>query len=115
MGEFGIELPRGWRTMLAKAVAALDQADSAAPALLQPQLHRQLAEVRSLTEQMAEVERQIASWKRGQEECERIAAIPGVGLLTATAAAHAPIFLLRRLDPISSRSSRQSMKARSAG
>ncbi len=86
MGEFGIELPRGWRTMLAKAVAALDQADSAVPALLQPQLHRQLAEVRSLTEQMAEVERQIASWKRGQEECERIAAIPGVGLLTATAA-----------------------------
>jgi transposase len=86
MGEFGIELPRGWRTMLPKAAAVLDQADSAVPALLQPLLYRQLEEVRGLTKDMIEVERQIASWKRRQEECERIAAIPGVGLLTATAA-----------------------------
>jgi transposase len=82
MGEFGVELPKGWRTMLPQAATAVDQV----PALLQPQLQRQLKEVRSLTEQMIEVERQIASWKRRRDECERIAAIPGVGLLTATAA-----------------------------
>lgn len=86
MGEFGIALPKGWRTMLPQAAGLLDQADSAVPALLRPQLQRQLKEVRDLTEQMAEVERQIASWQRRQEKCERIAAIPGVGLLTATAA-----------------------------
>jgi len=86
MGEFGVELPRGWRTMLPKAAAALDAAQSPVPALLQPQLRHQLDEVRSLTEQMAQVERQIMAWKRCQEDCERIAAIPGVGLLTATAA-----------------------------
>jgi transposase len=86
MGEFGIALPKGWRTMLPQAAAVLDQTDSPVPALLRPQLQRQLKEVRDLAEQMAEVERQIASWKRRQDECERIAAIPGVGLLTATAA-----------------------------
>ena len=86
MGEFGVELPRGWRTMLPKAGAALDQSNSPVPALLQPQLRRQLEEVRSLTQQITQVERQIASWKRRHEDCERIAAIPGVGLLTATAA-----------------------------
>jgi len=86
MGEFGIELPRGWRKMLPQAAAALEATNSAVPALLQPQLRRQLEEVRSLTEQMVGVERQIAAWKRRQDECERIAAIPGVGLLTATAA-----------------------------
>lgn len=86
MGEFGIELAKGWRTMLPKAAAELERADSAVPTLLRPQLQRQVKEVRSLTEQMTEVERQIASWKRGQEGCERIAAIPGIGLLTATAA-----------------------------
>jgi transposase len=86
MGEFGIELPKGWRTMLPKAAVALDLVDSAVPALLRPQLQRQLKEVRDLTEQMAEVERQIAAWNRGQAQCARIAAIPGVGLLTATAA-----------------------------
>jgi transposase len=82
MGEFGIELPRGWRTMLPQAAAALDRV----PDLLRAQLGRQLQEVRRLTEQMTEVEHQISSWKRRQADCERIAAIPGVGLLTATAA-----------------------------
>src|SRR5271165_230656 len=48
MGEFGIELSKGWRTMLPKAAAELDRADSAVPALLQPQLQRQLKEVRNL-------------------------------------------------------------------
>ena len=86
MGEFGIELPKGWRRMLPLAAAALEPAASAVPTLLQPQLRRQLEEVRRLGEQMTEVERQIASWQRRQEECERVAAIPGVGLLTATAA-----------------------------
>jgi transposase len=86
MGEFGIALPRGWRTMLPQAAALLDQADSAVPALLRPQLQRQLAEVRDLTEQMAEVERQLGSWQRRQPECQRIAAVRGVGPLTATAA-----------------------------
>jgi transposase len=86
MGEFGIALPKGWRTMLSEAAAALAQPESAVPALLRPQLQRQLGEVRRLTDQMTEVERQIASWNRRQQDCERIAAIPGVGLLTATAA-----------------------------
>jgi len=86
MGEFGTALSKGWRTMLPQAAAVLGQADSGVPALLRAQLRRQLEEVRRLTEQMAEVECQIASWNRRQEECERIAAIPGVGLLTATAA-----------------------------
>lgn len=86
MGEFGVELPKGWRGMLPKAVAALDDATSSMPELLRGQLRRQIDEIRSLTEQMAEVERRIASWQRRQADCERIAAIPGVGLLTATAA-----------------------------
>jgi len=90
MGEFGVELPKGWRGMLPKAVVALDDATSSIPALLRGQLRRQIEGIRSLTEQMAEVERQIASWQRRQADCERIAAIPGVGLLTATAGRFAP-------------------------
>lgn len=86
LGEFGVDLPKGWRTMLPKSVPALDQADSTVPAPQQPQLRRHLEEVRGSTAQIAEVEHQIASWKRRQEDCERIAAMPGVGLLTATAA-----------------------------
>jgi transposase len=86
MGEFGVELPRGWRTMLPQAATALDSASSPVPALLQPQLHFQLMEIRSLTARITEVEGRISAWMRRREDCERIAAIPGVGLLTATAA-----------------------------
>jgi transposase len=86
MGEFGVELPRGWRGMLPKAVVALEEASSSVPALLRPQLRRQIEEIHALTGQIKDVEHQLASWQRRQDDCERIAAIPGVGLLTATAA-----------------------------
>jgi transposase len=86
MGEFGVELPRGWRTMLPQAATALDSESSLVPALLEPQLRFQLMEIRSLTARITEVEGRISAWMRQREDCERIAAIPGVGLLTATAA-----------------------------
>ena len=86
MGEFGVELPKGWRGMLPKAAAALEDASSRVPALLRPQLRRQIEEIHGLTAQIEDVEQQLASWRRRQDDCERIAAIPGVGLLTATAA-----------------------------
>lgn len=86
MGEFGIELAKGWRKMLPTAAAALDDATSTVPALLRPQLRRQLEEIHALAAQITDVERQIASWQRQHDGCERIASIPGVGLLTATAA-----------------------------
>jgi len=85
MGEYGIDLPKGWRTMLPKAAAALDDDGSSVPAILRPQLREQLDEVRELTEKIDSVEAQLSAWKRREEDCMRIAAIPGVGLLTATA------------------------------
>jgi transposase len=36
-------------------------------------------------EQIKEVEQQLRCWQRRAEECQRVAEIPGVGLLTATA------------------------------
>lgn len=39
-----------------------------------------------MSEQIKILERQIASWQRRAEDCQRIAEIPGVGLLTAAAA-----------------------------
>ena len=86
MAEFGVCLPRGWRGMLPKAVAALAEGSSPIPGVLRAELQRQIERIKVLSAEMANVERQIASWKRQEVECERIAAIPGVGLLTATAA-----------------------------
>lgn len=82
--EFGIVVPLGWRTLLREAGVRLGDAGEV-PELLRSELQRQLEGVRALTERIQEVERQLSGWQRRESECARIAAIPGVGALTATA------------------------------
>jgi transposase len=53
--------------------------------LVRRELVTQLDGLRALTDRVTELERQIASWQRQETECQRLASIPGVGLLTATA------------------------------
>jgi transposase len=84
--EFGVVVPKGWRALLAQAVPLLaDETRCAVPELVRGQLLTQLEGVRALTTRVTELERQIASWQRRESECRRIAAVPGVGKLTATA------------------------------
>jgi len=87
MGEYGIALPRGWAVMLKQALEVLGGSEgNPIPALLRPGLIEQIQQIRALSEQIKTLERQIGAWQRRAEDCQRIAAIPGVGLLTATAA-----------------------------
>ena len=84
--EFGVVAPKGWRALLAQAAPILaDETHCAVPALLRGELLRQLEGLRALTSRIAELERQIGSWQRRELECQRLAEIPGVGRLTATA------------------------------
>jgi transposase len=55
------------------------------PQLVRRELRAQLDGLRTLTARIAELERQIGSWQRRESECQRIAEVPGVGRLTATA------------------------------
>jgi len=87
MGEFGIALPKGWRVMLKRAGELLSEVEECpVPGMLREALLDQLQQIRSLSEQIKVLERQIGAWQRRAEECQRLAEIPGVGLLTATAA-----------------------------
>ena len=84
--EFGVVVPKGWRALLAQAVPILaDDRRCAVPELLRGQLLTQLQGLRALTTRITELECQIGSWQRRESECRRIAAVPGVGKLTATA------------------------------
>lgn len=85
--EFGVTAPQGWRTLLSRIAPMLaDEERCPVPALLRAALIEQLAGLRVLAERIEALERQIANWQRRETECQRIAAIPGVGVLTATAA-----------------------------
>lgn len=87
MGEFGIALPKGWKVMLRQVASVLGETRACAvPGILRQALLEQVQQIRSLSEQIKALEQQIGAWQRRAEECQRIAAIPGVGLLTATAA-----------------------------
>jgi transposase len=87
MAEYGVVLPKGWAVMLKQAGELLaDSERSPIRALLRVALLEQIVQVRALSEQIKGLERQIGSWQRRAEDCQRIATIPGVGVLTATAA-----------------------------
>lgn len=87
MGEYGMALPKGWKAMLKQAAAVLNETQSSLiPELLRPALLEQVEQVCALSKQIKALERQIGAWQRRAEDCQRIEAIPGVGLLTATAA-----------------------------
>lgn len=84
--EFGVVIPIGWRALLAQAGPLLAEPRGCpVPELLRGELLIQLEGLRAQTARIAELDKQLASWQRQEGECQRIAAIPGVGPLTATA------------------------------
>ena len=77
--------PKG--VALAKALpVALAAVSERLPGRLIDSLREQWARVQSINTEIATIERRLASALRASEPCRQIAAIPGVGLLTATAA-----------------------------
>ena len=84
--EFGIVLPSGYPA-LAKAWAdAIASAAQRLSAILIVSLQEQWARVQSLDKDIAVLERRLADSLRRTEQCKELIKIPGVGLLTATAA-----------------------------
>jgi transposase len=84
--EFGVVVPLGWRALLNVATEQLtDPTEGSVPVLLRDELLKQLQALRDATARIVALEKQLASWQRTAAECQRIMAIPGVGLLTATA------------------------------
>ncbi|MCC8397578.1 hypothetical protein LJ656_34060 [Paraburkholderia sp. MMS20-SJTR3] len=54
--------------------------------MLTDSMQDQLSRLRALNEQIARIEQRILEWRRIDNACKRISEIPGVGVLTATAA-----------------------------
>ena len=84
--EFGVVTRQGLAALKTKAAAVLGQPEGCpVPELLRVELLSQLQGLQSLTERIEALERRIGSWQRQEADCQRLAAIPGVGRLTATA------------------------------
>ncbi len=86
LAEYGEVMPQGRAGITKGIVAALAQLVDRLPAVLLDTLREQWARVGQLDEQVAEIERRLRAWHKEDKASRRIAEIPGVGLLTATAA-----------------------------
>lgn len=84
LSEFGVVAPTGRRTFEQALPRLLQQGDEV-PQLLRTALASAQAQLVALNAQIAELEGQLTAWHRTQEASQRLAEVPGVGMLSATA------------------------------
>lgn len=100
LGEFGIVTPQGSAGVQA-ALRALHLEQGVLPELAHAALRGLAGQLETLGAEIESLERRILSWHRADETSRRLATIPGIGPITASAiAASAP-------DPALFRSGRQ--------
>lgn len=84
--EYGEVMAKS-RAALDKAMpAVLERLESRLPKMLIDSLRQQWRNLDQIDLQINDIERRLAQWKKGDASVRAIAEIPGVGLLTATAA-----------------------------
>jgi len=84
--EYGEVMAKG-RAALDKAVpGVLERLVDRLPAILIDTLREQWSGLTEIDKQIVVIERRLQAWMKEDEACRAISAIPGVGLLTATAA-----------------------------
>ena len=84
-GEFGIVVAQG-ASKVAELIAMIeDPEDERLPALAHEALGSLVGELRTSQAQIAGLEKKLMAWHRANEASHRLATIPGVGVITATA------------------------------
>ncbi len=85
LGEFGIVLPQGISHVAGRLPDIIEDADNELPMVFRELLLRLRSHLLELNRQIQESEDQIDAWHKNNEDSKRLAKIPGVGVLTASA------------------------------
>lgn len=84
-GEFGIVVAQG-ASKVAELIAMIeDRQDERLPALARAALGSLVGQLRMAQAQIVGLEKKLMAWHRANEASHRLATIPGVGMITATA------------------------------
>ena len=86
ISEYGEVMPLGRAGIERNIALILERLAQRLPAALIDTLREQYARLAQLDEQMEQIEARLHIWHVKEDACRRIAKIPGVGMLTATAA-----------------------------
>jgi transposase len=84
--EYGEVMPQGRAGIKRDIPGALERLAQRLPAVLIDTLREQFARLGELDAQILQIEQRLRQWHREDAASQRVAAIPGVGLLSATAA-----------------------------
>lgn len=85
LGEYGLVVPQGLTHLAKRVPGLLEGADNQLPGTFRSLIARLLAHLSVLQQQVEETEALIKAWHRSSEASQRLAGIPGVGPLTASA------------------------------
>jgi transposase len=83
--EFGVTAPQGISRARDLILLVDDDDDPRLPALARRALTSLVTQFRTIQEQIGVLEKELVAWHRAREDSQRLAAIPGVGVITATA------------------------------
>jgi transposase len=85
LAEFGLVMPKGVAKMRTRVPEILEDGANELPGLMRELLARCYEQFQRLDAQVHELEARIVHWHRDNEASQRLAEVPGVGPITATA------------------------------
>jgi len=85
LSEFGIVIPKGMAHIAKRLPEILEDGENGLPGVFRHLLQRLGEHLKELEHQVAALEGEIQHWHRDNEASRRLAAIPGIGVLTASA------------------------------
>ncbi len=85
LAEFGIVIPKGLNQLATALPGILEDAENGLPGAFRQLLRRLGENLKEMHRQVGELEREIGLWHRGNEASRRLAAIDGIGPITASA------------------------------
>ncbi|KVN99934.1 transposase, partial [Burkholderia ubonensis] len=85
LGEFGLVMPRGITSIAQQVPQLIEDASNELPGSFRLLIQRLTDHLKELDRQVAEIETQIKAWHHASDASRRLAEIPGIGPITASA------------------------------
>ena len=85
LSEFGVVIPQGIHSIMKRIPEILEDGENGLPGTMRNLLERLTENLKEMDRQADELEKQIQLWHRENEASRRLAEIPGIGPITASA------------------------------
>jgi len=85
LAELGVIFPQGKAGITRMMAAAQEANDTELPAFIQQVLCLLVEQIKHLKKQTMALDKQLTEWHRAHADSQRLATIPGIGMVTATA------------------------------